>query len=218
MAPDRAGEGDGVIRAFFAVELGEGARRAASEVARALALAPGGDGVRWVRPEGMHVTLRFLGNIDPERIPSLVGRVGEETAALDSFRLELGAVRAFPSPRRPRVVALELAPEAPLVELAGAVERGVVAAGFEPEARSFRAHLTLGRVKGRFALPQRAAPERSPGEGRRTVTAPVTAEGEAFEVTEAVLFRSQLHRSGARYTAIERVPLGVLEGRGPNHP
>ena len=123
------------------------------------------------------------------------------------FRLTLGGVRAFPAPRRPRVVVLELAPEAPLAELAAAVERGVVAAGFAPEQRPFRAHLTLGRV-------------RSPNRGV-AVTSPVTTEGEAFDVAEAVLFRSELQRSGARHTPLERVPLGGREGSedtGLDHP
>lgn len=186
-------EGDATIRSFFAVDLDAGARRAASEVARALRAAPGGDGVRWVRPEALHVTLRFLGNIETERIPPLLRAVREQTADLHPFRIQLGGARPFPSPRRPRVVVLELAPAEPLAELAEAVERGVVAAGFAPETRSFRAHLTLGRVRGR----------RFP-----SATATAVPEASACDVEETVLFRSDLHRSGARYTPLERIRLG----------
>jgi 2'-5' RNA ligase len=187
------------IRAFFAVELGDAARRAASGVASALRDTPGGDGVRWVRPETLHVTLRFLGNIDADRIPELARRVRDELTGIAPFRLELGGVRAFPSPRRPRVIALELAPEAPLSELADAVEQGVVAAGFEPEQRAFRAHLTLGRVRGPDFPDPGAAPSPAPS---------------AFGVSEAVLFRSELRPSGARHTALERLSLGrSSEGR-----
>jgi 2'-5' RNA ligase len=134
------------VRAFFAIELGEPARRAAAEVARRLREAPGGDGVRWVRPEALHVTLRFLGDIAPAQVAPLARRAAGELAALAPFALRLGPAALFPTPRRPRVVALDLAPEAPLTALAAALERAVVAEGFAPEPRAFRAHLTLGRV------------------------------------------------------------------------
>lgn len=192
MSPPPA-EGDAAIRAFFAVDLDGVSRRAASEVARALRAAPGGDRVRWVRPEGLHVTLRFLGNIEPGRIQPLVRAVGGQIAGLRPFRIQLGAAHPFPSGRRPHVMVLEVAPAEPLAELAEAVERGVVEAGFDPEPRPFRAHLTLGRLRGR----------RFP-----STTDAVAPEAAVCDVEEAVLFRSDLHRSGARYTPLERIPLG----------
>jgi len=113
---------------------------------------------------------------------------------------------SFPPGRRPRVVVLELAPEAPLAALAEAVERGVVAAGCAPEPRAFRGHLTLGRVRERGAPPSLAELAVPPA---------------VFEVTESVLFASELHPSGSRYTPLERVPLGGAGGRrlpSANHP
>lgn len=200
----REDEHDGQrIRAFFAVELDAATREAAGARTRVLRERPGGDGVRWVREESLHVTLRFLGNIDPARIPDLVHAVSAETAGVAAFRLCVGAARLFPSERRPRVVALDLEPLAPLEALAGAVERGVAVAGFAPEERPFQAHLTLGRVRQRSAR-------------RLDVTAPDTAGCEACDVTEVVLFRSELERSGARYTPLERVPLGARAGS--DHP
>jgi 2'-5' RNA ligase len=200
--------GDGArIRAFFAVALDAAPRRAAAAWARTLRARPGGAGVGWVPEENLHVTLRFLGNIDPERVPELVRRVGVETAALEPFELALGAAQRFPSERRPRVIALNLAPLAPLETLAHAVERGVVAAGHAPEERPFHAHVTLGRVKQRSAR-------------RLDVTAPDTGAGDPREmaqvVAQIVLFRSELFRSGARYTPLERVPLGAPGGS--DHP
>jgi 2'-5' RNA ligase len=197
------------IRVFFAVELDAAPRRAAAAWMHALRARSGGAGVRWVREENLHVTLRFLGNIAPEAAPELVRLVGVETAALEPFRLQLGAGRLFPSERRPRVIALELEPHGPLSALAGAVERGVVAAGFAAEARPFNAHLTLGRVKGK----DRAA-------RHIDVTAPDTVMDDpgdmAQDVRQIVLFRSELHRSGAKYTPLERVPVGVPGGS--DHP
>jgi 2'-5' RNA ligase len=185
------------IRAFFAIEPGPDARRAATDLARRLRGDSGGDGVRWVRPEALHVTLRFLGEIEATRAPPLARRASQGLAALRPFALRLGPVELFPSPRRPRVIALGLEPVAPLLELAEAVERACVAQGFPAEDRPFRAHLTLGRVREQ-RLPAVAA------------LAPSAAE---FAVEEAVLFRSELSSAGSRYVPLERVPLGV----GPLH-
>lgn len=185
---------DAAIRAFFAVDLDAVARRAAADLAAALREGPGGDAVRWVRPEALHVTLRFLGDIDPAEVARLARCVGEQLAPLEVFDLSLGSVQLFPSARRPRVVALQVAPPAPLERLAAAVERGVVAAGLPAEERPFRAHLTLGRVR---------RGERAPA--TRGLAAP---EGTACQVAETVLFRSDLGPAGARYTPLERLELG----------
>jgi 2'-5' RNA ligase len=181
------------VRAFFAIDLDDRTRGAAAAVADRLRECPAGDAVRWVRDETLHVTLRFLGDIDCGRIARLAGCVREQTAALSPFRLQLGGARLFPSRRRALAVVLDVGPEEPLAALAAAVERGVEAAGFGAETRPFNPHLTLGRIrKKRFPL----------------VTGDVTSGGESCPVTEAVLFKSELHSSGAHYTPIERAPLG----------
>jgi len=190
---------DDAIRAFFAIELGPDARRAAAAVARRLREDPGGDGVRWVRPEALHVTLHFLGEIDSTRAAPLARRASLELAALLPFALHLGPAGLFPSPRRPRVVVLGLEPTAPLVKLAAAVERAVVAEGFPPEERPFRPHLTLGRVRER----------------RFPSVAALAVPAAEFAVEEAVLFRSELSPAGSRYTPIERVPLGAEQVHHP---
>jgi 2'-5' RNA ligase len=189
--PDAAHE----VRAFIAVPFDPRARAAAEQAIRLLRAARHGDAVRWARQETLHVTLRFLGKLAPARIPELVRRVRDETRRVEAFALRPGPVLPFPDARRPRVVALVLEPEAPLAALAAAVERGVVAAGFAPESRRFRAHCTLGRVEPRGRFPD--------------VTAPVTVPDFTLDVTEAVLFRSDLERSGARHTPLERLPLAA---------
>lgn len=191
------------IRCFIAVPLDARARAAAQQAARELRAAPYGERVRWAREETLHVTLRFLGNLAPARISLLVRCVRHETRALAPFSLRPGRVLPFPDARRPRVVALELAPEAPLAELAAAVERGVVAAGFPAESRGFRAHCTLGRVEPRGRYP--------------AVTAPVTPPDFTLRVTEALLFRSDLERAGARHTPLERLALSAAGANDHPH-
>jgi 2'-5' RNA ligase len=197
-----AGSGgtDAAIRAFIAIELDDAVRAAAAEVLRSLREGPGGDAVRWVPPENLHVTLRFLGDIPPAQVPVLAGALAEIAAGQSPFRLRLGRVAGFPSARRPRVISCEVGPRAPLEQLAEAVEQAVAKLGFEPEQRRFRPHLTLGRVRDRI----RAHPP---------VTAPVTAAGEAQSVDAITLFRSRLGRSGATHTPLERISLG-----GSDHP
>jgi 2'-5' RNA ligase len=180
------------LRAFFAIELSEPARRAAGDVAARLRARPGGDGVRWVRPESLHVTLRFLGEIEPARVAPLAARVDEQTRALAPFALRLARLAGLPPGRRPRVVVLELEPEAPLAALAAAVERGVVAAGCAPERRAFRGHLTLGRVREGGAPPSLAELDVPPAD---------------FPVAGAVLFASEPQPGGSRYSALARTAL-----------
>ena len=188
--------GTDVLRTFFAVELGDAARRAAAALARELAEQAGGDAVRWVRPEAYHVTLRFLGPTPRERIASLVAAVRGEMAALAPFELRVGALEGLPSWRRPRVIALDVEPREPLAQLAAAVERGVVAAGFAPEARAFRGHLTLGRVE-------------RPGAARALRG---SCDAAPFPVDALAFFRSE---SGSRYTRLERI---ALAGNRPDSP
>ena len=97
-----ANAADEGIRTFFAADLDDAARRAAAGVARVLRESSGGDAVRWVRSEALHVTLRFLGNIDPARVEPLVRAVGARVESLAPFEIQLGAARLFPSARRPR--------------------------------------------------------------------------------------------------------------------
>jgi 2'-5' RNA ligase len=189
-AEEGAGE---AIRTFIAIELDDAVRRAAGEVARVLRESPGGDRVRWVRPENLHVTLRFLGDVESARVSSIATNLREAVAGLRCFSMQLGRVGFFPSARRPRVVVIDVAPREPLEQLAEAAERAVTLEGLEPEKRRFRPHLTLGRSRGRELPP---------------VTAPVTAGSESLVVDEIVLFRSELMRSGAIHTPLERIALG----------
>jgi 2'-5' RNA ligase len=179
------------VRAFFAWEPPAGAKQALAALARELRARPDGDAVRWVRPEGYHVTLRFLGNVPTDDVPALAKSVEGALAGSRRFSVTLGATHAFPSAQKPRVVVIELEPEAELAALAARVEAGVVAAGLPAEKRRFRAHLTLGRVRGR----------RVPA-----LDAPVPDAG-ALEVDEVVLFKSDLGAGGSRYTPLAQLPL-----------
>lgn len=197
MSATRATRNDERIRTFVAIEPSAPARESAVRVVAALRGREGGDGVRWIRPESLHVTLRFLGDIAVDEAPALGRRVAAEVASEPGFELFLGDVGRLPERGKARVVTLSLEPSEPVVRLAAAVERAVVSAGFEPEARPFRPHLTLGRVRRGSSAP---ALEPAP-----------LVDAASFSVEDVVLFRSELSSAGARYHALERMPLGVSD-------
>jgi len=131
------------FRAFIAVDVGV---RVDWSVLRA-ELAALDRGIRPVRPEQLHVTLRFLGDTDE----GLVGDIERAMrAAVDGeppFTVGLEDVGAFPSPRKARVVWLGMTGAEPMGRIAASLERSAVGLGFEPEGRPFRPHLTCARVK-----------------------------------------------------------------------
>jgi len=181
------------LRAFIALALEEPALGEAARCLARLRAGPLGESARFVRPEGLHVTLRFLGTIETEAVRPLAGAVAKQTRALAPFEVRLGVLHAFPSPRRPRVLAVDLEPVMLLAALAAAVERGAVAAGFAPAPRGFRPHVTLARVR----------------EGARPVID--AAQGPppaAFTAHEVVLFESRPGAGGSIYTPLERMTLG----------
>ena len=185
-----------ILRTFFAVEIGDAARREARAVAERLAAEPGGDAVRWARPEAYHVTLRFLGPTPRERVADVAAAVRAAACDTVPFALHLGPLHGFPTPRHPRVVVLDLEPAEPIVALAAQVEAAVVASGFAPEARTFHPHVTLGRVKDRNGRAPRLHESLGP------------AEPAPFRVEEIVFFQSMLAPSGSQYTPLERISFG----------
>ena len=141
------------MRLFVAIELDQAVRQAAAAVgdrlARSLqkALAGRNPGVSWVRAENLHLTLRFLGEIEDSRASSLVARFAEPLPSLP-FEIELGGLGVFPAAGAPRVVWIGVTDGRPeLVSLAACVEDRLEAWGFGREPRPFQAHLTLGRCR-----------------------------------------------------------------------
>ncbi len=141
------------MRLFVAVDLDEAVRQAASAVgdrlARALQKAAPGrtPGVSWVRAGNLHLTLRFLGEIEEFRAAALVARFAEPLR-LSPFEIDLAGIGVFPAAGSPRVVWVGVTEGRPeLVSLAASVEDRLDACGFGREPRQFQAHLTLGRCR-----------------------------------------------------------------------
>ena len=109
--------------------------------------------VRWVAIPSIHLTLKFLGEVDPEAIPKLNGMLSEACKSERRFELRLHGLGCFPNARNPRVIWCGIDGETnSLSRLQHCVESSCAQVGFAPEDRPFRPHLTLGRVQGRRNL------------------------------------------------------------------
>jgi len=183
-----------MIRTFVAIPLPDAWAAYASGAAAALADRV--KGVSWVRQETLHLTIRFLGDLGE----SGVARVGEAVArAAESVRTpvaSLGAVGAFPSLERPRVVWIGIAEGREALRAVGAaVNAAIDRAGFDRADKPFRPHVTLGRVR----------PGASGLEAIRAAALPAPPGPAALD--RIVVMKSDLHPSGARYTALREVRL-----------
>ncbi|MGB8646499.1 MAG: RNA 2',3'-cyclic phosphodiesterase [Anaerolineae bacterium] len=135
------------IRTFIAVELSDNVKQALREAQKQLKNAPGASAVRWVAPENMHLTLKFLGNVSRTRIDELAGALTEAVVGTAPFVLTAEGLGCFPNIRRPNVVWVGLAGDVTrLVALAGRIEDALAGRGIAREDRPFSPHLTLGRV------------------------------------------------------------------------
>ncbi len=136
------------IRAFIAVQLANEVRDALGEVTRSLSgRAPHGV-VRWVRPEQMHLTLRFLGDTPAAQLPHIAAAMDTAASGVSPFTLRPSGVGCFPNKNRPRVIWVGLSGDVEqLLALKTALDGQLALLGRPPEDKPFRAHLTLGRVK-----------------------------------------------------------------------
>lgn len=190
------------MRLFVAIDLSDAQRAEAARVAealqRALEAARAPRAVRWASSSQMHVTLRFIGEVGDAEGARLVGSL-TPPLSVPPFSVALGAPGVFPGPGRPRVLWIGLADGiAGAAASHAAIEHRLNAAGVPPEARSFRAHLTLGRV--REIRPVQASALREAMDRLSIDPAPAT-------VTHATLYRSHLSPKGARYEALVRTML-----------
>ncbi|MDI7277312.1 MAG: RNA 2',3'-cyclic phosphodiesterase, partial [Anaerolineae bacterium] len=150
------GESEGV-RTFVAIELDVDLRTTLGELQGRLRRAPLARLGRWVAPEGIHLTLKFLGNVPAGRVPELGEALRRACARIAPFEIAIAGLGCFPSYQRPRVLWVGVEePTGSLERLYSAVERELERVGFRPEGRPFTPHLTLARVSDHAAHRERA--------------------------------------------------------------
>ncbi len=186
------------IRSFVAVSISEGARRQIADLLGRLRREPGA-AVRWVRPELMHLTLAFLGEVSQEFLESAQSGLGEVARQHKAFTMRLKGLGAFPSPSRARVVWVGTEQDKDDVcALQADVVKALRSVGYQPERRPFRPHLTIGRL-------------RMPGDVSKAVAAEFTSE--SFTIGRVALFRSVLGPAGPVYSILAEFPLSSQPGQ-----
>ena len=138
---------DQTIRSFIAIELPEAVKTGLQQLQTELTL-PRYSFVKCVAPEGIHLTLKFLGNISAEKVTDITGVMEQASQEVSPFQLQLTEVGAFPNMRRPRVLWVGIKGEVDkLVSWQQRIDNGLVPLGFAKEARPFTPHLTLARLR-----------------------------------------------------------------------
>ena len=190
------------LRLFVAVTLPSEAREAIARLIHALRAADV-SGLRLVNPEGVHLTLKFLGNVDRSLLPALADALDAAGEGAAPFALQLSGVGAFPNPRSPRVLwAGVLGDTLSLAALAHRVDEASSTLGFSRERRPFSPHLTLARVRESASAHER---QHSASIIKDIGLAPT----QPFSVQAFHLVRSTLTPSGPIYETVHTIPMAA---------
>jgi 2'-5' RNA ligase len=186
------------IRSFIAIEIPQALKSKIEELQRDLRRT--GADVKWVPPQGIHLTLKFLGNIRPEDVENISQALEPVISCRPPFEARIHGMGGFPSSRNPRVVWVGLdRGKGEVHALQQAVEKKLAELSFPPEGRPFSPHLTLGRVRSSRGKPALA-------QGLEKLK---EAEVGIFSAGEVFLFRSQLKPTGAVYTKLKDFSMGA---------
>ena len=189
-----------LVRSFIAIELPADVRAGLASIEEKLKVRRHSF-VKWVDPESIHLTLKFLGSVSGETIPEIVEAMSLVAQPVSPFTLQIGGTGAFPNWQRPQVVWVGVGGEmGRLTTIQRELEAALSPLGFPPESRPFSPHLTLGRLRERV----------TPEDRRRFGLWAQSVKFEAslsFEVNAVRLMKSQLTSSGPIYSELALVKL-----------
>ncbi|MBK8130079.1 MAG: RNA 2',3'-cyclic phosphodiesterase [bacterium] len=158
-----------------------------------------GRGVKWVEPENLHLTLKFLGDTPDDLLPRIESDVEEVCRDIGPFKLAIQGVGCFPNKSRPRAYWAGLTPSKALKSLQGGIAERMDALGFEPEEKEFVPHLTVARIKEPI------------GKERMTQAfLNFALQSDSFTVTEVSMVKSTLRQEGPIYSVLRNFPLSSL--------
>lgn len=182
------------FRAFIAVDLPDSIRSSLGEAQEMLKLHQ--FRAKWVRPQNIHLTLKFLGNTDVAQIDNIVAVMAQATKDCTAVSLTAKGIGVFPDIRRPRVIWAGLKGKLEILqEIQQTLDLCLADLGFPKETRAFNAHLTLGRVKGKI----------NPARMKAAIVELEGFESRPFDVNRIILFKSDLRPGGAVYTRVQEV-------------
>ena len=189
-------------RTFIAIELSPPLKAKLAELQEQLRPRLPPSSIRWVQPDSIHLTLKFLGDTPTDKIEGIQTALARAAAQVAPFSFTVGELGCFPNNRQPRVVWVGLQePTGTLARLQQAVEELVAPLGFPTEGRPFSPHLTLGRV-------QRHASRAEVRQIGEVVAASAVGVLDEMTVTAVSYIKSDLRPSGAVYTTLFQAGLG----------
>ena len=191
-----------MIRAFIALELPDQARLDIAAVQNDLTSA--GLKLRWVKPQNIHLTLKFLGDVDRAKITDICDSITSVACQHQSFNLQPKGLGCFPGVKNPRVIWTGVSGTLDALKtLQADVEKTLIPHGFKAERRPFRGHLTIARVKSRL----------NPGKLAQALRNYSDFRSDIFAVKQVTLYQSLLEPEGPLYTRLCESPLGTPDKR-----
>lgn len=183
-----------VVRIFFAIALAAEVKYRMGEWIADLKKESRSHGIRWTKPDNLHITLQFLPEVRTKDIESMINNVKKSIKQGSAYpAIHLGALQLFPYPFRPRMIVLEVLPVDGLQALARLVGEGIEATGYEIEKRIYRPHLSVGRIKY------------TQGVSLDFLSSTMRPSIEEMAINEVTLFRSEPEPQGSHYTVLERI-------------
>lgn len=209
----------GMLRCFVGIQAGvlltEGFRSALDDLRESAERS--GWRVSWTQPEGWHVTLKFLGDVDPDRVSEVADRVRGAVGHVPHFVMTATGVAVLPPAGEPRVITAGLRDDGSLARLAAAIDDALEPLGFARETRRFTPHLTLGRVRGASRFGVRKVREVPMGETSAIHACLARLRDQRFaekRVGCVELLRSHLAPGGSMYTSLESFGLAAESAAG----
>ena len=196
-----------LLRAFIALEIPPKIQHAIHQAASKLR-GETESLVRWVQPENVHLTLKFLGDISPASVDTLTQMLRAEAESCPPFDIHITGLASFPSPKRPRVIYIGIQAPAGLEALHHGIESATRRLGYESKERDFSPHLTIGRVKQNI----------SAVEGQKIRQALEATKIDSLgtaRVDSVHLYKSDLKPTGAVYTRLFSAPLQSVIASDP---
>jgi len=187
----------GKIRTFICFELPDKIKEKIADLQDNL--KPYGSGVRWTRPDSIHLTLKFLGDVQEEQITDITSAVEKASEMIPPLKIQVSGCGAFPNLRRPRVFWVGVKEDSgKLLELQSNIETALEELGFPKEKRNFFPHLTFGRVKSRDGIPEMT-----------DFLKDHEFELKPFKAEQVIVMQSQLRPTGAVYTPLQEISLSA---------
>lgn len=188
------------IRCFIAVPLPESVKIHIHKIQENICSL--GLKMRWIKPENIHLTLKFLGDIPFSDIDAVYRAMAQTSESFKPLTLGIKGIGVFPSIKNPRILWMGMKEEThTLIQLQQSLENNLIHLGFQKEKRSFKAHLTIARIKNRIF----------PKDLLEVIEKYKKFELEPFIANDIILYKSVLKPTGAVYTKLKTITLSEID-------